>query len=554
MNLQRAVLGGVMAWTDLTQRRPLLRATVAPGRVQDRLLLRILRDNAATAFGKRHGFAAIKDWRDFRAAVPVQTYEDLRGDIDAQAASGASMLTMARPVGYARTSGTTGMAKDIPITTARRVLDRYVQMQTALTLFQQTDFFAGDIIALGSPAADGQRLGGTYGAASGQAYDSLPSLLRRRFVVPKGVFEIADYDLKYYVVALLGLAAGRVTGLATANPSTIVRLRDTVTEHRAALLDDLQGRPSGILNGLEDGLRLVVDKRLRSAKVGRSVALLTDAVPMTVARLWPQLRAILTWTGGSCGVALRRLRDELPASCKVTELGYRASETVGTITVDAETNVGVPTLCHTVFEFAPRAAWEATGSGFLTLAELEVGEQYYVFVTTSAGLYRYEMNDIVEVTGRLNNTPTLAFVQKGQGITNITGEKLSEADVIWAAEQVLQETLGAELLVVLGDEEARQYELLLECRDGLDAGWLEAQARAFDTALRRRNNEYDAKRASGRLGVVRATALRYGVADHCKREALKRGQREAQYKPVCLALRRDWPADLEPYVVARMGD
>ena len=53
-------------------------------------------------------------------------------------------------------------------------------------------------------------------------------------------------------------------------------------------------------------------------------------------------------------------------------------------------------------------------------------------MSTQTGLYRYFMNDIVRVTGKFHETPTIQFVQKGKGVTNITGEKLYESQVIQA--------------------------------------------------------------------------------------------------------------------------
>ena len=50
------------------------------------------------------------------------------------------------------------------------------------------------------------------------------------------------------------------------------------------------------------------------------------------------------------------------------------------------------------------------------------------------------MNDIVRVTGRLHATPLLAFVQKGKGVTSLTGEKLYESQVLEAVRRAAEET------------------------------------------------------------------------------------------------------------------
>ena len=79
-----------------------------------------------------------------------------------------------------------------------------------------------------------------------------------------------------------------------------------------------------------------------------------------------------------------------------------------------------PRYLRRSFEFVEREKHESGGGDFLDLHELEDGREYYVFVTTGEGLYRYDMNDIVRVNGRFFATPALEFVQKGKGVTNIT--------------------------------------------------------------------------------------------------------------------------------------
>ena len=117
------------------------------------------------------------------------------------------------------------------------------------------------------------------------------------------------------------------------------------------------------------------------------------------------------------------------------ELGYQATEVRGTMAVDLNTSAALPALHHHFFEFVEQSAWDAGSRSCLTLDQLEDGRQYYVIVTTAAGLYRYFMNDLLAVEGRLHETPLLRFVQKGRGVTNMTGEKLYEAQAIAAVQQ-----------------------------------------------------------------------------------------------------------------------
>ena len=58
--------------------------TRSPVQSQDRLLREILRTNADSAFGRRHGFDGITSFPEFQGRVPVAQYEDLEPYIKAE--------------------------------------------------------------------------------------------------------------------------------------------------------------------------------------------------------------------------------------------------------------------------------------------------------------------------------------------------------------------------------------------------------------------------------------------------------------------------------------
>jgi hypothetical protein len=117
---------------------------------------------------------------------------------------------------------------------------------------------------------------------------------------------------------------------------------------------------------------------------------------MNLGDVWPMLDIVMTWTEGSCRIALDRLRPYLPPGVTIFEMGYSASELRGTVPLEADRPDCVPLLGDVFFEFVERSNWEAGDPRFLGLADLKPNIQYYVFVTTIDGLYRYDMNDIVE--------------------------------------------------------------------------------------------------------------------------------------------------------------
>jgi len=505
--LGSALFGAGLALTQGPRLHRLLAASEEPRAAQAALLRDILAKNAETTFGRTHGFGRLRSLEDFRDAVPVQDYETLRPLIERQELSGEPCLTAERPIFYNRTSGTLGAPKHLPVTASGLARLQALQRLAALAYSRGSAAFAGRMLAIPGPAIEGAMAGGTpYGSATGLLYRRQPLPIRRRYVLPPDVPSIADHEERYRAILRHALAVPDVTCIATANPSTVVRL-----------LALLQAEPAAY--GLTG--------------------------PPRLDRLWPRLKAIITWTGGSCAVPLAALLPSLPAGCRVIEFGYAASELLGTVNVDVRRNLCLPTLQDTVFEFVERGDWESDGRRFLGLDELEAGGDYYVVVTTRQGLYRYDINDILRVTGRIGRTPTLAFLQKGKGVTSITGEKLSEAQVLDAVLTTLAERgLLPDFFLVLADPEAAGYRLLLEG----DAG--SGLAEAVERRLAAANVEYAAKRASGRLQPLRHRRLRPGAGEHYRRTLVAAGQRDAQFKVLHLQYRADCKVDLAAFEVA----
>ncbi len=100
----------------LFERNTLLRALQSPRDAQRQVLASLLAANAGTSFGVEHGFKRIRDWKDFRAAVPIRDYAVLAPWIDRVAGGEHNVLSADDPVVYFMSSGSTGDSKKIPIT------------------------------------------------------------------------------------------------------------------------------------------------------------------------------------------------------------------------------------------------------------------------------------------------------------------------------------------------------------------------------------------------------------------------------------------------------
>lgn len=524
-----------------------------PMREQRRLLMRLLRENADTTFGRQHGFAEIKTIEEFRARVPVSDFEALRPYISAEIANGETALTREAPLRYLRTSGSTGEPKDVPLTrTHLRLLQRIHRLALASQHRACPQAFAGSILAIVSPREEGRLANGKpYGSASGIVSGNTPKLVREKFILPHEVLAITDSRLKYLTILRLALAQRDLSYIGSANPTTLLAILRLYSEHRDALIDDLHNGGFFLAQRLPAEVREAVLPRLRAAP-GRAAELarLRDAgTPPRLADLWPALRGVMMWTCGGAGVAAAAVGRQLDPGTRILELGYVASEFRGTVTLGRRPESGLPTLFAHFFEFVERASWDGGAPEFLTLDSLRKGVDYYVVVSTPSGLYRYFINDVVRVTGHLHRTPLLKFVQKGRGVTSITGEKLYEGQVLSAVQAVATaHGVTVHFIKMLADEPLQMYRLYLETDTTMRPDTT-AFGDAVDDRLQALNVEYAAKRESGRLAPLRAAWLVPGCAEAYKQFRIEHGQREGQFKPAVLAYLRETEFDFEARVI-----
>jgi hypothetical protein len=521
-----------------------------PDRAQQEVLVKLLSANRETRFGREHGFSDIRDSAQFRERVPVQDYEQLRPYIDEQRRTGAPALTNEAPLFYAQTSGSTGTPKYIPITPTMLAFHKHEQALFSYLQYRGCPAaFEGKAWGIMGASVEGHLdTGHVVGSVSGHLYRSLPRVIQRRFVVPPEVSSIADYDLKYLVILRLALNEPAITYIGSPNPSTFLRLIDILNEHRDMLLRSLASGTFEPLDALEPPLRQAIADRLKPLPA--RAARLASQAELTFANVWPDIRLMTTWTGGSCGIALGRMRTKLPATTVVMELGYQSTECRGTIALNTETAGGLPPLNHHFFEFVEQTAWDDGHPTFQTLDELELGRRYYVLVTTASGLYRYFMNDLVEVTEFFHSTPLLRFVQKGRGVTSLTGEKLYEAQTIESVCSVATQCgFASSFFMMVADDQASAYHLFVESGEAAhpDAQTVAVQV---DHRLGELNIEYHGKRASGRLKPLDVVWLKPGAGEAYKMACVRAGQREGQFKPVVLQYRKDLRFSFDDYVTS----
>ena len=144
--------------------------------------------------------------------------------------------------------------------------------------------------------------------------------------------------------------------------------------------------------------------------------------------------------------------------------------------------------------------------------ELEEGQDYYILLTTSAGLYRYDIHDVVRCVGFQGEAPLLTFLNKGAHFSSITGEKLSEFQVVSAVRNAFAE-LGlatGEFSVAPVMQERPGYVLLVERVPGGRRNRDNSPNRV-DRHLQQLNCEYAEKRRTGRLNPLSILGIPAGT-------------------------------------------
>ena len=521
--------------------RRLMRRFVAAARdpraAQERVLLAKLRRNADSAFGRANGFASIASADEFRRRLPVADYEDFRpwvermkrGDPRALLGSGEELIM------FAVTSGTEGEPKHVPVT--RSFLGEYEDGWHLWGLaLHDAHVRALDhtILRVVSPADEYYSEGGIpCGAVSGLITRDLPWYIRQKYVPPLEAAAVKHAPSKYYLIARFAVVRN-VSLFSSANPSTVLAVVRAADEHRERIVRDVRD------GTIDSALEIPPETRKKLARFvrpDRRRARELDLIVRRTGRLlpkeyWPELAVLANWKGGSCGVYLARY-PEYFGETPVRDIGLLASEGRMTLPFRDEGASGVLDVTTQFFEFIPEAEWEAKDPPTLLAHELKLGERYGMVVTTSSGFCRYDMQDVVRVTGFFHNTPEVEFLNKSAAFSSVTGEKLSEHQVVTAMAEA-RSALGrgpidGVLSPMSGDPP--RYSLSAEADAAMPRSDWRAYLVEFERRLRALNVEYESKRASGRLGDPVLHLLVPGAFERLKDRQVERAKgRREQYK------------------------
>ena len=425
--------------------------------MNDVKLAKIISNNKHTAYGKRYGFCDVKNIADFQKNVPLTTYEDYIPYIETIKNGGQNVLTAEPVLLLEPSSGSASAKKLIPYT---KGLKGEFSSAVGRWLWDLNKNFP--------------RL------KYGQMYFSITPQTAQN----DGIVGFNSDD--EYIGGLLG----RVVAKKFCVPDSVKNITD-MDEFWLATIDYIKR-----------------SKNLRFVSIWNPTFLLImlEKAKMAGEELFPYLEVISCWTDGNSAPLAKKLQKAFP-NVYIQPKGLLATEGIMTIPIEG---VGKRLTNSHFFEFIDK-------NGDIRLKdELDIGGEYNIVLTTSGGLYRYNIGDIVLYNGNY----CFDFIGKSGNISDYFGEKLNEVHV----SKVIAGD-GFRLLVPNGN----RYTLYSET---------DVDADETDRKLRE-NFHYDYCRQLGQLEKVEFVKIRNGekqYIDNC----LRFGMRLGNIKPTCLSNKEGW--------------
>jgi GH3 auxin-responsive promoter len=379
---------------------------------------------------------------------------------------------------YEQTSGSSGAAKRIPYNRALRA-----EMGRAIAPWI-VDLFA------------------THpGAFAGEAYWSISPVLSSDTSV------LSDEDH-------LGPLRARLVRAVQAVPSDVRFIQDLDTFRRTTLDHLLRCRRTLSLISVWHPSFLLL------------LLLLLGDLRERAADLWPNLRVISCWTDANAARDAAELARIFPR-VHIQPKGLLSTE--GFISIPIA-DAPAPALAYRSHFYELRSL---ETDRVLLATEGEVGKRYRIILTTSAGLHRYDTEDVIEIVGYRGACPLLRFIGRAEHVSDHYGEKLNEIFVRERLEGVLG-TFGVVASFAMLACEENAYTLFIESAAS-DALLLDV-VHGLDDALRE-NIHYDYCRRLGQLQALRVFRIaRDGSATYLTHA----GRRLGEVKLTALDSRGGW--------------
>ncbi len=358
---------------------------------QEKVFKSLLKNGKKTAFGKDHNFNTITNYEQFKKQVPVRDYEQISSYINKIKEGELNMLWPGKPIYLCKTSGTTSGAKYIPITresihnhikTARRALLNYIAES------QNTDFVNGKMIFLqGSPVLETINSIKT-GRLSGIVAHHVPKYLLKNRMPSYRANTIKDWEEKV-----------------------------------DAIVQETQNQNMTLISGIPPWVKMYFEKLLE--KTNKS----------SIKELFPNF-SLFVYGGVNFRPYKNTFKRLIGRDVDSIEL-FPASE--GFMAFQDKLNQ--PGLLLVInegifYEFIPAEQIHEDPPTRISLKDVKLGVKYAIILNTNAGLWGYNIGDMVEFVSL--NPYRIVVAGRTKHFTSAFGEHVIAEEVEGAIAKVCE--------------------------------------------------------------------------------------------------------------------
>ncbi|XP_076959718.1 indole-3-acetic acid-amido synthetase GH3.6-like [Bidens hawaiensis] len=437
--------------------------TSNPDQVQKQILAEILTQNATVEYLNRHGLSGHTDRDTFKKLIPVVTYEDLHDDITRIANGDKSAILSSRPISeFLTSSGTSGGERKLMPTIEDELKRRSLLYSLLMPVMNQ--FVPGLDKGKGMYflfiKSEAKTPGGLVARPVLTSYYKSSHFQERpydpymNYTSPNETILCPDSYQSMYSQMLCGLCLNNeVLRVGAVFASGFIRAIRFLEKNWGLLTRDIR---TGILNsGITNPL--VRESVMKILKPDLSLADFIEhecsrkSWQGIITRLWPNTKYVDVIVTGSMAQYIPTLdyySNGLPLVCTM----YASSECYFGVNLNPLCNPSevaytiIPTMAY--FEFLP-VQRAASGVGAVTresekenlqlvdLADVKLGQEYELVVTTYAGLYRYRVGDILKVVGFKNKAPQFSFICRKNVALSIDSDKTDEVELHKAVENAV---------------------------------------------------------------------------------------------------------------------
>ncbi|CAN1775012.1 Indole-3-acetic acid-amido synthetase GH3.6 [Linum perenne] len=434
--------------------------TTDPDDVQTKLLHHILSSNSNVEYLQRHRLNGATDRQTFKKLVPVISYEDISPDITRIANGDTSPILCSQPISEFLTSSGTSAGERKLMPTIEEEMERRSQLYSLLMPVMSQfvpDLEKGKGMYFLFIKSESKTPGGLFARPVLTSYYKSSHFKNRPFdpytnyTSPNETILCPDSYQSMYSQLLCGLCQRtEVLRVGAVFASGFIRAIQFLQKHWQLLCHDIR---TGTLDPQ------ITDPSVRDAvmKVLRPDPELAGFVEKecrkeswqgVITRLWPNTKyvdVIVTGTMSQYIPTLDYYSNGLPLVCTM----YASSECYFGVNLDPlckPSDVAytlIPTMAY--FEFLPihrnntngvsnsismpKSLNEKEQQQLVDLADVKLGQEYELVVTTYAGLYRYRVGDVLRVAGFKNKAPQFNFICRKNVVLSIDADKTDEVEL-----------------------------------------------------------------------------------------------------------------------------